>query len=149
MKCGLYLECWNGGTGVVWQRCLRLLSGANPAWRLSCVGYRDDAYCPQEGMYPDVESLLAAIRGGDLMEFGVAASCPTGETLDRPIEVWEDFVASNCRSILVCVDGGYFEVYTRDAETLNQLMAFAQEIGAQGIKWIDDQQIDRTSFNVW
>ncbi len=147
MKCGLYLQWWND-TGVIWQRCLHLLSGADPAWRLSCVWYRDDAYSPQEGMYPDAESLLTAIRGGDLMYFGVAASCPAGKTPDRPIEFWEDFVASNCQSILVCVDGGYFEVYTKDAETLDQLMAFAQEIGAQGIEWIDDQQIDRTTFYV-
>lgn len=60
------------------------------------------------------------------------------------IDEYKDYVESECDSLLLFYDGGYFELYSKDANLLHAAFKFGIENGFGRIEYVDDASDERS-----
>ncbi len=104
---------------AAWRRIIPALSDKNTVWQADCL---DCLYACAlvEGCYT-TDALLAAVKDNNFILSARLMALPDGQPLSRPIFTAEDFCASNCESIVFCADLGFFDVFSKRPERLEQL----------------------------
>ena len=129
---------------LIWRRVMGVLCGRYPAWQLDsfdCPNEKADpegAYTSREFMrWLDAEPYIFFARA-----FGYS-----GEAVRETICDYEDYRRAACRCAVLCVDGGYFEIYCKDENVLEALHADAElRALCDRFEYITDENDGRTTF---
>ena len=96
----------------------------------------------REGRYSGDE-LKNALEDLSRLSFARIRRYPLKTDIDT-IDEYKDYVESECDSLLLFYDGGYFEFYSKDVDTLHTIFKFGVENGFERIEYVDDANDVRT-----
>ena len=153
MHVGIYFRKLAMRVNDLWMYIIRELSVGDISWHvdcLDCLGY-EEKYGMENNRHYSVEKLLSCLELDLPIFFARMMAIPGGAFPDRNIDTYEDYRESNCQSVVLCVDGGHFEIYSKDEALLNKLAQYPADLGIEYAEWIDESEegtVDRTSFIV-
>ena len=150
MHVGIYIEAFDDDLTNLWEYIIRKLSVQGSSWFVDCLDCVRETQMHNDCFY-STETLLAYLRQNPSIFFARMISIPAGASLDRNIETYEDYRMSKCQSIVLCVDGGYFAIYSKEGALLNELMRHPANIDIETLEWIDennDGTVERYCFVV-
>jgi hypothetical protein len=145
MYCGVYFVVPEHNSIRAWRNIIEVLSTHKSNWSIDCL----DAYDETREKVYDSQELLALFRESSDIISARAIGIPVEQELDRMIYTYQDYLISNCHSIVFCYDIVYFEVYAKDFSLIRQLYESSSiDIEPEIAELIDDSNNSRTAFVV-
>ena len=132
------------GRADAWKGIMKELSSERIKWVVDCLDCWGDGKLTSRTYEP--QELLSCLEGDNQILFARMMAIPTGEDLSREIEHYEDYVQSNCQSVVICTDASYFEIYSKDLNLLTKLSELDVVKNAERFEWTDDLNDGRTEF---
>ena len=148
MHVGIYIEAFDYDQTNLWEYIIRQLSVNGLSWFVDCLDCERETEMRNNCFY-STETLLAHLGQNPSIFFARMISVPSGASLNRNIETYEDYTMSKCQSIVLCVDGGYFDIYSKEEAFLNKIICHPPNIGIENVEWIDendDGTVERYCF---
>ena len=141
---GIHMTPGSDDYPAAWRRIISALSDENTVWQADCL---DCLYaCALVEGRCTTDALLSAVKDNNFILSARLMALPDSQPLSRPIFTAEDFCASNCESIVFCSDLGFFDVFSKRPERLEQLsQAFSDDL-AQVEIFHDARLVGRTDF---
>lgn len=146
MNRGLYVVASDDCVCSVWERIIRTLSIYGTDWVVDCL---DCLYETKlKSGFHSTDMLLSEVEDNTYIFSARMIGIPIGQALDRVIISSDDYVASNCHSIILCADGVHFEVFSKYHDLLLQLSNSFTDNEVKSKVWIDDTMCGRSEFTV-
>ena len=90
----------------------------------------------REGQYSGAE-FKAALNDLSASSFARIRQYPANASI-HSIDEYQDYAESECESLILFYDGGFFELYSKDVDRLHAVFKFGSKNGFDRIKYIDD-----------
>lgn len=123
------------------------LSDENTCWHVDCLDYC--AEIPDFSGKNTPDELMEVFNSNPLILFARMMATNVGEAPNRDIIVGEDYEASNCHSVVICVDAGCFEVFSKDKQKLETLYQKISKENPFKLCWTGEDYGGRTDFRVY
>ena len=112
----------------------------------TCEWYVDDVELNyiyfREGQYSGSEFRIA-LENLSCLSFARIRQYPLNASI-HTIDDYNDYIESECESLLLFYDGGYFEFYTKNSNLLQVIFKFGIENRFSQLQYIDDTNVART-----
>ena len=99
----------------------------------------------QEGMY-DYFEFKKRVYELSCLSFARFRRYPADSILKK-IDTYIDYIESKCEILILFYDGGYFEVFCKEATLCILIYEFAEKVGLEKIEYITDGNNDRESMH--
>lgn len=130
----------------IWKLIIETLSNENICWHVDCLDYW--AEIPDFSGKNTTDELLGIFERNPVILFARMMAIGIGSAPDREIIVGEDYEASNCQSIALCVDAGEFEVFAKDEQMLETLYQRISKENLLKLEWVGEDYGGREDFRV-
>ena len=146
MNRGVYIKVQNDFRIQTWMKIISMFTASNRRWHVDCLDCLNESDI-SSGIYHSEELIEIFKCAPDI--FSARMICGGADCTFPPnIESVNDYLASGCDAIVLCVDGVHFEVLSENNVELEKLYTlFAHKNGCQ-IRWIDCNFDGRTDFRV-
>lgn len=146
MNRGVYIKVQSEFRTQTWMEIVSIFAASNRRWRVDCLDCLNDSDI-SSGIYRSEDLIEIFERAPDI--FAARMICGGADcTFPPDIESVNDYLASGCNAMVLCVDGVHFEVFSENNVELEELHTlFAHKNGCQ-ISWIDCNFDGRTDFRV-
>lgn len=126
---------------------MNVLSNKDTRWYVDCLDSDSEhsieansRYCLDE--IQEIFKQNTGILSARFLHF------PHYELSTSTIKTFDDYIKSLCQSMIICVDGGYFEIYSKNYLLLESLANEVAKMSVEYFEWIDDNNVEREIFTV-
>lgn len=146
MNRGIFVDVHRQKCNAVWLKMVNLLSTPTTKWIVDCLECHGET--PLSNSTYATCDLLSILRNNPTIFFARMIGMPVEAPIEKSLETVEDYLASSCSCLILCVDGAYFEVFVKDEKTLAALFGSFESAEIEALHWIDDSFGSRTDFRV-
>ena len=150
MNRGMFMMIEDYGYGTILYDILKRVNIDQYFWAVDCLFLIDNEpddslvegiYLPNEfkdAIAKEHIPLFIRIRAYPLKWYGQEI---------EEVEDYQCFMKSRCEIVLLCSDGGYYEIYAKNPDVLQSIRESCQRIKHNQLEYITDQNDGRTRFD--
>ena len=92
------------------------------------------------------EEFEKLLKDGDEYNFVRIRRYPVGAKISD-ISDYSEYLSSDCSFVLLCYDGGFYEIYDKNEEEIEALYEECMKIGCENVEMTTDENDGRYSFH--